>query len=57
MGNINAQMINNERARFLGYLAQAGLRASQGRELVFSEVMGTHGHFTAEELAKACFRT
>jgi Fur family ferric uptake transcriptional regulator len=50
----NSQVIHNERARFLGYLAQAGLRKSQGRELVFTQVMGTHGHFTAEELAKSC---
>ena len=48
----NAHIIHNERAKFLGYLNKAGLRVSQGRELVFSQVMTTHGHFTAEELAK-----
>jgi Fur family transcriptional regulator, ferric uptake regulator len=54
MGKNGAQMIHHERTRFLGYLAQAGLRKSHGRELVFSQVMGVHGHFTAEELAKLC---
>jgi Fur family transcriptional regulator, ferric uptake regulator len=54
MGKNNIQMINNERAKFLGYLERAGLRVSQGRGLVFDEVIHTHGHFTAEELAKTC---
>jgi len=54
MGKVNTQIILDERAKFLQYLSQAGLRVSQGRELVFSEVMRTHGHFTAEELAKVC---
>ena len=47
-------MIADERGRFLSYLAKAGLRLSQGRETVFAQVMSTHGHFTAEELARAC---
>jgi Fur family ferric uptake transcriptional regulator len=49
------KVIRNERNKFLAYLNQSGLRVSQGRELIFSQVMATHGHFTAEELAKACF--
>ena len=48
------KVIHDERTRFLRFLSQAGLRLSQGRELVFAEVMATHGHFTAEELAKIC---
>ena len=48
----NTQVIHNERAKFLGYLNKAGLRNSKGRGLVFSQVMDTHGHFTAEDLAK-----
>jgi len=47
-------MVHHERAKFLRFLAQAGLRKSPGREFVFFQVMGTHGHFTAEELAKVC---
>jgi Fur family ferric uptake transcriptional regulator len=54
MRKIDAKVIHNELARFQVYLTRAGLRLSQGRELVFSEVMATHGHFTAEELAKVC---
>jgi len=54
MVKTNTHLVSNERAKFLGHLARAGLRKSQGRELVFSQVMGTHGHFTAEELAKSC---
>ena len=54
MGKTDTQTIHDERAKFLRYLSQAGLRASQGRELIFSEVMATHGHFTAEELVKEC---
>jgi len=50
----NTHLVHHERTRFLEYLTRAGLRVSQGRELVFSVVMATHGHFTAEELAKLC---
>jgi Fur family ferric uptake transcriptional regulator len=54
MVKTNAQMIQDERAKFLGYLVKAGLRISQGRELIFDQVMKLHGHFTAEELTKEC---
>jgi Fur family ferric uptake transcriptional regulator len=54
MAKMDSELIQNERARFLEHLAQAGLRVSQGREMVFAQVMATHGHFTAEELAKIC---
>lgn len=54
MDKANTQKINQERIKFLEYLKEAGLRVSQGRELVFDEVMATHGHFTSEELAKNC---
>ena len=47
-------MIHNERTKFLGYLAKVGRSVSQGREVIFDQVMRTHGHFTAEELAKEC---
>lgn len=50
----SAQTIGRERARFLGFLAKSGRRKSQGRELIFNQVMRAHGHFTAEELVKEC---
>ena len=56
MSKIDAHVLENERAKFLEYLSQAGLRISQGRELVFSQVMSAHGHFTAEELVKFCLK-
>ena len=54
MSKINAQVIHNERAKFYASLTKAGRRVSHGREIIFDEVMRSHGHFTAEELAKAC---
>ena len=54
MSKVNIQIIDNERAKFRGHLAKAGLRASHGREVIFNEVMRLHGHFTAEQLAKDC---
>lgn len=50
----NAHMIHNERTKFLRHLTQAGRRISKGREVIFDEVMRSHGHFTAEELVKEC---
>lgn len=50
----DSQIVEKERTKFLAYLNKVGLRQSQGRECVFSEVINTHGHFTAEELAKTC---
>ncbi len=54
MIKIGSKIIDEERSKFLGYLKQAGLRISAGRELVFAQVIRTHGHFTAEELARDC---
>jgi len=48
--------IEGERAKFRGYLVKVGRRPSKGRELVFDEVMQTHGHFTAEGLARECLQ-
>ena len=50
----DTQLIDNERAKFLRHLTKAGRRVSQGREIIFDEVMNLHGHFTAEQLAKDC---
>lgn len=44
-----------ERIKLEHYLDNAGRRISHGRQAVFNQVMGAHGHFTAEELAKVCF--
>lgn len=46
--------IQKERQKFEKYLADAGLTLSKGRSKVFDEVMRSHGHFTAEELASIC---
>lgn len=43
-----------ERQKFEDYLKRSGLKVSKGRGVVFSEVMRSHGHFTAEGLAKTC---
>jgi len=56
MHKVNYQTIDAERTKFLRYLAKTGRRASQGREIIFDEVMHMHGHFTAEELAKLCLK-
>ncbi len=47
-------LINQEKEKYQTYLNAEGLRFSRGRESVFRQVIHTHGHFTAEETAKAC---
>jgi len=54
MSKSNIHTIDFERARFLEHLQKTGLRLSQGRGVIFDEVMKLHGHFTAEELTKVC---
>jgi Fur family ferric uptake transcriptional regulator len=54
MSKASRQIIAQERSRFLGFLTKTGRRPSHGREVVFDQVMGSHGHFTAEELVKEC---
>jgi Fur family ferric uptake transcriptional regulator len=46
----------NEREKFEKYLIKSGLRMSHARQMIFKEVINIHGHFTAEELAKICFK-
>jgi Fur family transcriptional regulator, ferric uptake regulator len=46
--------IHAEKRKYQDYLDREGLRFSRGREAVFSQAIRTHGHFTAEEIAKAC---
>jgi Fur family ferric uptake transcriptional regulator len=43
-----------EKKKFLKYLDQADLKLTEGRKIIFDEVMHTHGHFAPEELAKKC---
>ena len=43
-----------EKEKFQTYLGHNGSDITPGRIKVFDEVMGAHGHFTAEELAKLC---
>ena len=47
--------VSRERLKLRNYLEESGRRISRGRQMVFNEVIHTHGHFTAEELAKTCF--
>ncbi len=46
--------IFEEKEKFLTYLRGAGVKASVGRMAVFHKAMGSHGHFTAEDLVKGC---
>jgi len=46
--------IAKEREKFKEYLTKAGLKLTNGRAIVFEEVMDAHGHFAPEELAKQC---
>ncbi len=48
------QRVFNEQEKFKDYLARMGAKITNGRMLVFHEAMVTHGHFTSEELVKAC---
>lgn len=56
MSGKDTKTIHEERTRFSRYLSRAGLRVSQGREVIFDQVMRLHGHFTAEELVKECLQ-
>lgn len=46
--------VHEERHKFEQFLKKSGLKVSKGRSTVFAEAMRSHGHFTAEELAKIC---
>ena len=48
------KIVEQERRKYEHYLKTQGLRFSQGREVVFRQIIQTHGHFTAEEIAKVC---
>ena len=45
-----------EKEKLRYYLDRNGLKITNGREGVFTEVMVSHGHFTAEDLVKDCKR-
>ena len=45
-----------EQKKFMSYLNRTGAKVSVGRMVVFRETMASHGHFTAEDLVKACNR-
>lgn len=48
--------IKIEQLKFRRHLAKNALKLTKGRKIVFDNVMGTHGHFAAEELVKQCRR-
>jgi Fur family ferric uptake transcriptional regulator len=50
------QKIAKERQKLIVSLGNKGLGFSNGREVVFDEVIQAHGHFSAEELVKQCKR-
>lgn len=50
----NNSLIKKEETRFEKHLLDNGLTLTTGRKLVFDVAMASHGHFTAEELAKKC---
>lgn len=49
-----SHVVQREQDKFRKYLDKTGLAVSPGRERVLQEVLHSHGHFTAEDLAKAC---
>ena len=53
---IMSMRISQERQKYEIYLNNEGLRFSRGREAVFHQAINTHGHFTAEEIAKSCMQ-
>ena len=56
MRSVPQKPFDQERIKFIQYLTQSGLNMSRTREIIFSEAMNAHGHFTAEELAKVCVK-
>ncbi len=50
------KILFNEKEKFENYLTQSRLQLSHARQEIFNQVINIHGHFTAEELAKACFK-
>lgn len=48
------ELVKRELQTYEAYLKKNDLRLSQGRQVVFHQVMNKHGHFTAEEMAKIC---
>ncbi|OGX39255.1 MAG: hypothetical protein A3G91_00390 [Omnitrophica WOR_2 bacterium RIFCSPLOWO2_12_FULL_50_9] len=48
------KQFNEEKNRLVSFLIKERMRLSQGRETVFAVIMRTHGHFTAEDIVKAC---
>ena len=48
------QKIEEERQKLIDSLSKNRLIFSNGRKIIFDEVMQAHGHFSAEELVKKC---
>ncbi len=49
-----AKQIEREKNKFEQYLKGCGLKLTNGREIVFNEVIHAHGHVAPEELIKQC---
>ena len=50
----NNAYLFSEKEKFRDHLDRLDLEMTRGREVVFYEVMSSHGHFTAEDLVKVC---
>lgn len=53
---LSTKIFEKERPKIEAHLKRNGLKFSHSRKIVFQEVLGAHGHFTAEELAKFCHK-
>ncbi len=52
--NTLTKQIENEKAKYTQYLENYGLKLTNGRTIVFDEVICAHGHVAPEELVKQC---
>lgn len=54
MSKATGRPISKEQEKFKQYLENNKLKMTSGRDVIFKKVMGSHGHFTAEDLIKNC---
>lgn len=56
MKNRIEQQHLEEQNKYKTYLLKQGIKLSRARTQVLQEALGTHGHFTAEDLTKTCHK-